>query len=71
MNTKMDGVEGSLFQNMYERGGSEGCFVFTSWLIRTFDFYMDDYPGYNQDDSLSVKLDNTISKQQYFVSFNT
>ena len=25
-------------QNALERGGSEGCFVFTIWLVVAFDF---------------------------------
>ena len=28
---------GSVEQNAKERGGYEGCFVFTSWLVGAFD----------------------------------
>ena len=31
------GGGGALEQNMLERGGSEGCFVFTSWPVVAFD----------------------------------
>ena len=27
-------------QNAKERGGSEDCFVFTSWLVGGFDFFL-------------------------------
>ena len=32
------GGGGSVEQNAYKKGGSEGCFTFISWLIETFDF---------------------------------
>ena len=32
------GGEGSVEQNAKERGGLEGCFVFTSWLIGASDY---------------------------------
>ena len=31
------GWKGSVEQNAYEWGGSEGCFVLTSWLVGAFD----------------------------------
>ena len=31
------GWGGSVEQTVQERGRSEGCFVFTSWLVGTFD----------------------------------